>query len=123
MLCVLIRIASSIFCRRSIDFPELAIFASRPGAMINLHWLELPMARTLFHGPKCGRAIEVRLYMYNPVSILRKYITGRYRPVRIADVPITAHCRFINNAIWEMTHFFNLVCEKFSKPLFIKLCT
>ena len=38
--------------RRSIDFPELAIFASRPGAMINLHWLELPMARTLFHGPK-----------------------------------------------------------------------
>ena len=41
--------------RRSIDFPELAIFASRPGA------LELPMARTLFHGPKGVRAIEVRL--------------------------------------------------------------
>ena len=38
--------------RRSIDFPELAIFASRPGAMINLHWLELPMARTIFHVPK-----------------------------------------------------------------------
>ena len=36
-------------CRRSIDFPELAIFASRPGAMIKLHWLELPMARTIFH--------------------------------------------------------------------------
>ena len=46
-------------CRRSIDFPELAIFASRPRAMINLHWLELPMNRTLFHGPKCVRAIEV----------------------------------------------------------------
>ena len=26
--------------RRSIDFPELAIFASRSGAMINLHWFE-----------------------------------------------------------------------------------
>ena len=51
-----------LFCRRSIDIPELAIFASRPGAMINLHLLELPMARTIFHGPKGVRAIEVRLY-------------------------------------------------------------
>ena len=48
-----------LLCRRSTDFPELAIFASQPGAMINLHWLELPMARTLFHGPKGVRAIEV----------------------------------------------------------------
>ena len=47
-----------LLCRRSIDFLELAIFASRPGAMINLHWLEQPMTRTLFHGPKG----EVRLY-------------------------------------------------------------
>ena len=31
--------------------------------MINLHWLELFMARTLFHGPKGVRAIEVRLYL------------------------------------------------------------
>ena len=52
-----------LLCRRSVDFPELAIFASRLGAMINLHWLELPMARTLFHGPKGVRAIEVRLYI------------------------------------------------------------
>ena len=67
MLYVLIRIASSstlniqLLCRRSVDFPELAIFAYPPGAMINLHWLELPMARTFFHGPKGVRAIEVRL--------------------------------------------------------------
>ena len=46
-----------LLCRRSIDFLELAIFASRSGAMINLHWLELPMARTIFHGPKGVRAI------------------------------------------------------------------
>ena len=51
-----------LLCRRAIDFPELAVFASRPGAMINLHWLELPMARTIFHGPKGVRAIEVRQY-------------------------------------------------------------
>ena len=51
-----------LLCRRLLDFPELAIFASRSGAMINLHWLELPLARTIFHGPKGVRAIEVRLY-------------------------------------------------------------
>ena len=28
------------------------------------HWLELPLSRTNFHGPKEVRAIEVRLYMY-----------------------------------------------------------
>ena len=52
-----------LLCRRSIDFPDLAIFSSRPGAMINLHWLELPVARTIFHGPKGVRVIEVRLYL------------------------------------------------------------
>ena len=31
--------------------------------MVNLRWLELPMARTIFHGPKGVRAIEVRLYL------------------------------------------------------------
>ena len=49
--------------RRSIYFTELAIFASRAGVMIDLHWLELPMARTIFHGSKGVRAIKVRLYM------------------------------------------------------------
>ena len=75
MLCILIRIAMStlniqLLYSRSIDFPELAIFASRPGAMINLHWLELPMARTLFHSPKGVRAIEVRLYSDMPKHTL-----------------------------------------------------
>ena len=51
-----------LLCRKLIDFPELAIVASRPGAMINLHWLELPISRTIFHGPKGVRGIEVRLY-------------------------------------------------------------
>ena len=30
--------------------------------MINPQWLELPMSRTNFHGPKDVRVIEVRLY-------------------------------------------------------------
>ena len=63
-----------LLCRRAIEFPELAIFASRPGAMINLHWLELPIARTLFHGPKGVRAIEVRLHLLsNQNRVIRKF--------------------------------------------------
>ena len=37
----------------------------------------------------------------NPVSILYKSTAGRYRPVRVADGPITARCIFIKNASWE----------------------
>ena len=36
-----------------------------------------------------------------PVSILYKSIADRYRPVRVADGPITARCRFIKNASWD----------------------
>ena len=35
-----------------------------------------------------------------PVSILYKSTVDRYRPVRVADGPITARCRFIKNASW-----------------------
>ena len=38
-----------------------------------------------------------------PVSILYKSIAGRYRPVRVADGPITARYRFIKNAYWVQT--------------------
>ena len=34
------------------------------------------------------------LNMTFPVSILRKSISGRHRPVRVADGPMTARCRF-----------------------------
>ena len=33
-----------------------------------------------------------------PLSILHKSVAGRYRPVRVADGPITARYRFIKNA-------------------------
>ena len=35
-----------------------------------------------------------------PESILHKSIAGCCRPVRVADVPITARNRFIKNASW-----------------------
>ena len=31
--------------------------------MINPRWLELPLSRTIFYGPKDVQAIEVRLYL------------------------------------------------------------
>ena len=43
-----------------------------------------------------------------PASILCKSIAGRYRPVRVADGPITARCRFIKDAYWELTYIESL---------------
>ena len=45
------------------DVSKLSPFASRPGARINPQWLELPISRTNFQGPKDVRAIKVRLYI------------------------------------------------------------
>ena len=45
-----------------------------------------------------------------PVSILHKSIAGRYRPVRVADGPIRARCRFIRNASW-IVHYYILQYE------------
>ena len=39
--------------------------------------------------------------LYGPPSqLLYKSIAGRYRPVRVADGPITARYRFIKNVYW-----------------------
>ena len=52
--------------------------------------------------------VSVHWFSYHgnetPVSILRKSIAGRYRPVRVADGPITARCRFIKNASWDISY-------------------
>ena len=45
-----------------------------------------------------------------PVSILCKSIAGRYRPVRVADGPITARYRFIKNASWDAHADVSLRC-------------
>ena len=34
--------------------------------------------------------------LWTPASILYKSIADRYRPIKVADGPITARCRFIN---------------------------
>ena len=40
-----------------------------------------------------------------PVSILHISIAGCYRPVRVADGPITARSRLIKNASWLVGNF------------------
>ena len=51
-----------------------------------------------------------------PSSILYKSIAGRYRPVRVADGPITARYRFKKNAYWVYV----LSDQKTSKIVFSK---
>ena len=42
--------------------------------MINPRWLELPLSRTNFHGPKVVLVIEVRLYILNKIIVRYKKI-------------------------------------------------
>ena len=72
------------------DYSKLSLFASWTGAMINPQWLELPMSRTNFHGPKDVWAIEVRLYL---VCIKRK---SAYKHVPYAQIQIILRMRKIS---------------------------
>ena len=55
-----------LFYRRWKNMPKLSPFASWPGTVNNPQWLELPMSRTNFYGPKDDQAIEVRLFKKIP---------------------------------------------------------
>ena len=70
------------------DILKLFIFASVPGAMINIHWLELPMSRTNFYGPKDIPAIEVWLYLPKYSDILTGNHTAKYWKGPFADLMI-----------------------------------
>ena len=52
---------SLIYSRSKKNIPNLFSFAFWTGAMINTQWLELPISRTNYYGPKDVRVIEVRL--------------------------------------------------------------
>ena len=55
----------------------------------------------------------------DPVSILYKSIAGRYWPVRVADEPITARCRFIKNASWGVfTRTYTIMLDIFGSVIF-----
>ena len=53
-----------------------------------------------------------------PASILHKSIAGHYRSVRVADGPIKARCKFINNASWvNIILHMRKVCPGICSPL------
>ena len=54
--------------------------------MINPQWLELPISRTIFYGPKDVRAIEFRLYIGNTTI----FCAGT---VKCCPLPRYMHCR------------------------------
>ena len=61
-------------------------YASLPGAFINPHWLELPLSRTNFYGPKGVRAIEVRLYVF-----YKSYPAGTQHRIKTESMLIQCH--------------------------------
>ena len=76
MLCVLEAILMSthniqLLCRKSKQIPI--------GTIINRQWLEPPMSRTIFYGPKDVRAIEVRLYFKSKSVKINAYPIAFYK--------------------------------------------
>ena len=80
--------------RRSKRFSNLSPFASWPCAIINPQWLELPMSRTNFHGPKDVRelkfdCITVFLYSLLIIYISRDVSKRAFWHVRPAKIQIS----------------------------------
>ena len=72
---------------RKLKIPKLSLFASWPGTMIIPQWLELPMSRTIFYGPKDVRAFEVRLYLCLHFKVCTLWWTGPGRAVKTLSLP------------------------------------
>ena len=52
------------------DIPKVSPFTSRSVVMINPQWLELPMSRTNFYGPKDVRVTEVDCVLEGFISFI-----------------------------------------------------
>ena len=65
--------------------------------MINILWLELPLSRTDFHGPKGVRAIEVLLYHYNALNQLLQLCTAR----AVFSILVTVRLHTVIPEVWH----------------------
>ena len=85
------------------NFPKLSLFASWPGTMINPHWLELPMSRTIFYGRKDVRAIEVRLYYnfkdWELLQCIRRDLSRNIRKLTFATCAPSGQIRILIGCI------------------------
>ena len=71
-----------LLCRKSkkINLNYRHLLPEWFGTIINPQWLEPPMSRTNFHGPKDVRAIEIRLYLVKfGTSIVRGYVIQLFK--------------------------------------------
>ena len=59
------------------DIPILSLFSSWSGAVLHPQWLELPVSRTNFYGPKVVWAIEIRLHFGKKNTYHLRQHTGR----------------------------------------------
>ena len=67
----------------------------RQTCMLSGYPIKIDKFTTLFNCTMVDRVTDSMAVQYGfPVSILRKSISGRHRPVRVADGPMTARCRF-----------------------------
>ena len=67
---------------------------------------------------KTSEQNKIQLLHSDPASILYKSIAGRYRPVRVADGPLTARYRFIKNAYWGITKPWQIFINHYeNKPI------
>ena len=60
-------------------------FASRPGALVNCQWLELPLSRTYFYSSKAVQATEFLLYLI--VKGLQHHVMYKYICTSISHFP------------------------------------
>ena len=71
-------------------------FASWPSARINPQWLELPISRTNFHGPKEVRAIKVWLYFHkmkvHTSQCVRAVCAGHIQSLQNLDAAVGILC-------------------------------
>ena len=69
-----------------------SVMPSRPLSFLSYMYICKEVMQVLYQTlPLFAATSEM---VYYPVSILRKSISGRHRPVRVADGPMTARCRF-----------------------------
>ena len=79
-----------LLCRRSTDFPKLAIFASRPGAMINLDWLELlSMVPKVFEPLKFDCSIEDVKKSLKQRTLLANDTQGKSKQTKTNSTQVT----------------------------------
>ena len=83
-------------------------YASWPGAIINPHWLELPLSRTNFHGPKGVESLKFYCLYILPHTCLHKIVLTIIRNIK-KTCPV--NCKI------SMVYVLNLLLSTFNTAM------